>query len=87
MRLRCRLFGCDYDRLTALCSRCGEFLYDPDWIDTGLLTPTITRLHDAGWWIRRLILGTRCDVCKKRFRHGVSPRVCSKECLENWVPF
>ena len=87
MRLRCRLLGCDDDAPDSCCSRCGEFLYDPDWIETGLLTPTIARLHDAGRRVRRLILGTRCDVCKKRFRLGVSPWVCSKDCLENWVPF
>ena len=85
LRLRCRLIGCDHVRDPG-CVRCGADIYDPLFIEYGLLDPLLRAWWEFRRWLRK-IGPRRCCHCGKRYRRGYDEYVCSSECLDAWLPF
>lgn len=83
MRLRCQLFGCcTYDMPE--CFRCRAYVYDEDFLEHGILTPSLWRLKHWWWSVTR-----RCAVCHARmwWHHRYDEYTCSRECFDQWIPF
>jgi len=84
MRLRCVLFGCCTGAMVPCCERCDAHVYDDDFLQFGLLTPTICRVHTA---LARIV-GRPCEVCGKRIWWATDDDwTCSPACHDQWIPF
>ncbi len=96
MRFRCQLFGCVIDT-DSVCVRCQSFIYNPDFVQQGLLTPAFNFMHSLA-----SMRGFRCEECRRMIpiRRLVASvrlgerlagwnviRFCSESCEDNWTPF
>lgn len=91
LRPKCLLIGCDPDTLPR-CKRCGTDLYDPEFIQRGLLEPYFYLRWKLWSWRRSSpLLPKNCQVCGMRYFRGapdgMSKYVCSDHCAELWIPF
>jgi len=85
-RLFCYLLGCEQNAFD-YCPRCCEHVYSGRWIERGKLLPIILFWHRVKGFITAHIVGSKCEVCGKRFHKGASPWACSQECQKHWIPF
>ena len=71
-----------------------EFLADvdaiyPEWLRRmgSKMTRFIRFVADTWTKLVTRTIGRKCETCGKRFRVGISPRVCSEDCFSNRTPF
>lgn len=83
---RCRCFGCQYDDIS-VCVHCGTAIYDWPPHEDGWFWPLWWRVCRPFRWLGGLIIGKRCQQCKRRFWRGYDGYCCSDECFSKWIPF
>ena len=81
-RLRCHLFGCQTDTWGVDCRRCGSFLYDSTFRQTGWMYP----VYYWFWWVWDYRPYHRCVVCRRKMWFTQSS-FCSPKCYDEWIPF
>lgn len=86
MRIRCELFGCKCGDVPD-CDRCGEHLYDDEFILAGRLEPLMAVIWTLLYRAKGMIIGYRCVECRKRFWRGYGNGCCSEKCFDSWIQF
>ena len=82
---RCWLLGCKFeDYYQDTCSRCGEGICYVDYVDLGFIDRLVIWLARI-WYAVRI---RRCQSCGAITGIGVlAPVLCSKECMEDTLPW